>query len=570
MSQVNKIQSFKTFSELKMQEKQQRIQEEQEAKRNETAAKIAEALAEMEVTSIEELTEEQRKQLVAKLFNEDTAEEIEDKIEDIGEPKQADKESGEELEADMSEGNAFGEAVKKAKKAGEKEFEFEGETYKVEEGNAFIYAAAKAKAQGKEDFEFNGKSYKVTLKKDTGLKESYQLLITEGTRSQVGKIDKNGNITSVYVHWDGYPDNMLPKVKKYDAKGVGELIKLGKSGISSLEAEIGKKHDFSNPTKGWTIFYGRDRGETNNMISKGNAKNVRNYLKDVSNEAGAEYVYLYDERDGQWYMADTYSDKDLKPVDQIEESVVTEGNQPHKEIEKAIKGMKGVSMDIKGDTIIVSNKAGDEFIYSMNDADDVADFITTIEESAITEGKFDKKSLMKAMKKDDGTILVNGQEYIIYNPDNGNNDNAEMWGDKTIFALDQDGEEHEFKYSEIERFSESVVTEGATGDLNQLAKDSKDFKDFVKNFNKGYKIPASKALEVYLKTVYDAATNESVVNEAEIKSDDEFKEYAFAVLKKAFGDDFDEAKAGDVVDGILSKSDGDYGAAVGMLTGSLG
>jgi hypothetical protein len=58
-----------------------------------------------------------------------------------------------------------------------------------------------------------------------------------------------------------------------------------------------------------------------------------------------------------------------------------DGNQPHKEIEKAIKGMKGVSMDIKGDTIIVSNKAGDEFIYSMNDADDVADFITTIDDN---------------------------------------------------------------------------------------------------------------------------------------------------------------------------------------------
>jgi hypothetical protein len=71
--------------------------------------------------------------------------------------------------------------------------------------------------------------------------------------------------------------------------------------------------------------------------------------------------------------------------DTVYESIVTEGNQPRKEIEKAIRGMKGVSMDIKGDTIIVSNKAGDEFKYSMNDADDVADFITTIEESVEPE-----------------------------------------------------------------------------------------------------------------------------------------------------------------------------------------
>lgn len=63
---------------------------------------------------------------------------------------------------------------------------------------------------------------------------------------------------------------------------------------------------------------------------------------------------------------------------------------------------------------------------------------------------------------------------------------------------------------------------------------------------------------------------ESVINESEINSDEEFKEYAETVLQKAFGEDYDEAKAKEVIDGILSKVDGDYGAAVGMLTSSLG
>ena len=82
-------------------------------------------------------------------------------------------------------------------------------------------------------------------------------------------------------------------------------------------------------------------------------------------------------------------------------------------------------------------------------------------ESAITEAKFDKKKLMKAMKQDDGMIqLGNGQEYVIYAYDNGNDDNDAMWGDKSIFALDQDGEEHEVKYSDIVSYNESVVTEG--------------------------------------------------------------------------------------------------------------
>lgn len=63
---------------------------------------------------------------------------------------------------------------------------------------------------------------------------------------------------------------------------------------------------------------------------------------------------------------------------------------------------------------------------------------------------------------------------------------------------------------------------------------------------------------------------ENELNEADIKSADEFKEYAFDTLKKAFGDDFDEAKAQDVVDGILDKCGDDYGTCVGMLNKSLG
>jgi hypothetical protein len=63
---------------------------------------------------------------------------------------------------------------------------------------------------------------------------------------------------------------------------------------------------------------------------------------------------------------------------------------------------------------------------------------------------------------------------------------------------------------------------------------------------------------------------ESVVAEAEITSDDQFKEYATALLKKAFGADYDEAKAMEVVDSLTAKYDGDYGAMVGALQSSIG
>jgi hypothetical protein len=88
----------------------------------------------------------------ANVIVEDRAEEIEAELMDDGEPKET--EAAEELlddvveslgieivteeemlaeEKEIEEGNAFGDAVRKAKDAGEKEFEFEGKTYKVEE-----------------------------------------------------------------------------------------------------------------------------------------------------------------------------------------------------------------------------------------------------------------------------------------------------------------------------------------------------------------------------------------------------------------------------------------------------
>lgn len=63
---------------------------------------------------------------------------------------------------------------------------------------------------------------------------------------------------------------------------------------------------------------------------------------------------------------------------------------------------------------------------------------------------------------------------------------------------------------------------------------------------------------------------EAKVNEKEIKSDEEFKEYAFEILKNAFGDEFDETKAQEVVDGLTSKYKSDYGAMVGALQSTMG
>ena len=196
-------------------------------------------------------------------------------------------------------------------------------------------------------------------------------------------------------------------------------------------------------------------------------------------------------------------------------------------------------------------------------------------ESTITEGKFNKRSLMKAMKKDDGMIqLGNGQEYVIYNPNNGNDDNADMWQDKVIFGLDQDGEEHEIEYSDIVRYDESrkinLKQDHLSSEEYQKAKTLKDFnkedwkwnsksglydkvnesvitenrdaktivKAFMKAYNKGEEVDA----EAWEQFMYDWAVMRNGNDELEDEvSYDTMDDVLDMLLKKGYKNIDDEA-----------------------------
>ena len=176
------------------------------------------------------------------------------------------------------------------------------ETTKLEERNAFLGARAKAIEEDLEEFEFNGKTYPVTVNESN--------VLNEGTRGQVGIIDKKGNITSIYTHYDSYPENVLPVIKKHykNAKAVNNLVAKGNSsGIGAID-----KMNFYN-----------DGSST--MTGKSNK--IDAYLKDADRDGGAEYVYLYDEATKKWMMADTYNDKDLKPAfESVNTEEIAEGN----------------------------------------------------------------------------------------------------------------------------------------------------------------------------------------------------------------------------------------------------
>jgi predicted CxxxxCH...CXXCH cytochrome family protein len=84
------------------------------------------------------------------------------------------------------------------------------------------------------------------------------------TRSRIGIINKDKTVTSIYCHFDGYPEGVGKTLKQHwmDTKKIKKLLKLGN--LSILGKEIGKKQNFDSPSNtDWCLTYGRDRGGGN-------------------------------------------------------------------------------------------------------------------------------------------------------------------------------------------------------------------------------------------------------------------------------------------------------------------
>lgn len=122
-------------------------------------------------------------------------------------------------------------------------------------------------------------------------------IIQEGTRSQVGLIDRNGKIISAYVHYDGYPSNMKPGLKKHmkSEKDVLTLIKRG--GASGIYDDEDIKYYDDKKAK----------------PVHGNFKDIKGYL-DKTKDSWADYVYLYNVKDKKWYFANPYKDNELQKL----------------------------------------------------------------------------------------------------------------------------------------------------------------------------------------------------------------------------------------------------------------
>ncbi|AFU87953.1 hypothetical protein CcrColossus_gp083 [Caulobacter phage CcrColossus] len=128
------------------------------------------------------------------------------------------------------------------------------------------------------------------------------------TRSNVAVQQEDGSFLFIYVHWDGYYEgNGQTLLDHYsDVEKARKLAALGD--LSVINEEVGEKHDFNNPTKGWTVAYGRDRGES------GVAPRVLVDVNAVQREFAEQYLYVLLKTEDDAYVWHTLHRDNLIPL----------------------------------------------------------------------------------------------------------------------------------------------------------------------------------------------------------------------------------------------------------------
>ena len=108
------------------------------------------------------------------------------------------------------------------------------------------------------------------------------------TRSTIAKRNPDGSVTSVYCHWDGYPDGVGATLRQHYTNQAKIDLLLALGDLSSLGNDIGISNDFENSIEGICLFYGRDRGETD--VDAVTHENIDAWKQHF---AACEYGYLW-------------------------------------------------------------------------------------------------------------------------------------------------------------------------------------------------------------------------------------------------------------------------------------
>ena len=639
------IKSFDEFSKFKTEQAEIALENELNLKREENASTFKNLLSEYGVDSISSLSPEQKQEFYSRL----------------------------------EEGNAFGDAVRKAKEAGDEEFEFEGKTYKVTEA-----ITEAIQVEGKRD------AKKVVTVYNNIFNKSLVDFGAMPTESILGCIKylMNEALHDANFHKEAEPTakmikgNIQPLEIKMPGLG-GHFVKIGPKTIKEIldkyYSDIAKAAGWAGIgiVEGTALYLEQIKQEAmgQQVLNKFNTMfegeevrvdveariNEAKVLEAAAWEIGKDYpsygvvisvVHNDDLCEVTFDSGDKIVFRDTGSS-WVQEATVTEGRvkQFEMDLSDMIKDIKrgygwidpefvadtwentSDSIDfelVKGEIYKRLIAAGLLAYADDEDEEEAGKYVKNLKElgvkESVTEAKFVKdfnRDVLKAKTKEEVLELYPNAEFFIGKSDHFFGELDDNLFFKAYYTKAQEEFEIKSVYSEkgsnyVHLYNESVVNESEAenilqdllderdGDMGELhGMSMEDALDTVEAY--GHKGSKAKKIAKELVSMCNESVvtesdepkctnrkghlykqidkdgtvecthcglrnslSESVVTEAEIKSDDEFKEYAFTVLKKAFGDDFDEAKGQEVVDGILSKSDGDYGAAVGMLTSSLG
>jgi hypothetical protein len=213
----------------------------------------------------------------------------------------------------------------------------------------------------------------------------------------------------------------------------------------------------------------------------------------------------------------------------------------------------------------------------------------------IKEGNEFGAARAEAIAKGEKTFKVGDEEYPVEDVSKEDEENAEEYAEEEGIEVKEEEEAEVTEARFVKDYEGDVLNAETEEEILEVYPDAKFYVGKMSHFfgelmpnlffkayyAKYYKEDTGKSIKGDFKITsiysqkgsnYQYLFNESAqpTNEAEVKSDEEFKEYAFSVLGQAFGDKFDEEKAQEVVDGLLDKHGDDYGAAVGALQSSLG
>jgi hypothetical protein len=135
-----------------------------------------------------------------------------------------------------------------------------------------------------------------------------------GTRANIGILNRDGTVTAIYTHWDGYPDHHGPiLLGSYATEGrVRELIALGD--LSVLGRKLGEQHDFNSHDNDGDdcLAYHRDRGEKWEGVKPVDFDSEDTFSRGFG---GADYVYLWKDGAWHWCAAREYSpEAQLRPL----------------------------------------------------------------------------------------------------------------------------------------------------------------------------------------------------------------------------------------------------------------